>query len=153
MSLKGKPFVALTTTTIKPEKVETFQPGTTYVQYTCVYADDKGTVLDITPGRTNWLADDAVILNQRQAEGLLAFASKSQAFLGFAAEDKTLSHIHDRAFQVKATDAVQEWIGNNCHIGGKTQVAFFQAKTEASRSTRKAYDRAFNKAYKALLAS
>jgi hypothetical protein len=153
MSLKGKPVVVETTNVNPAEEVaKTFQPGTTYVQYVATYADAKGTVLDITPNRTDWLADDAVILNQRQAVGLYVEAAKTQAFLGFTTTTPELGHIHDRAFQVSATEAVREWIGQNCHIGGKTQVAFFRAMDTASRKVAKARKRAFAAAFKAELA-
>jgi len=153
MSLKGK-AVVITTTTVKPGKEvkETYQPGTTVLQYVATYADDKGLVLDITPNRTEWLADGAVILNQRQAVGLRKVAAESQAFIGFGAENVALGHIHDRPFQVKATEAVVAWVGDNCHIGGKTQIAFFKAMKQADRVTHKAHKRAFESAFRAELA-
>lgn len=153
MTLKGKAVVVMTTTVKPVEKVETFVAGKTFVQYVATYADDKGTVLDITPNRTEWLEDGAVILNQRQAVGLRKFADEAQAFLGFTATTATLGHIHDRTFQVKATDAIKTWIGDNCHIGGKTQVAFFKAMNQADKVTRKAHKRAFAKAFAAELAN
>ena len=153
MSLKGKAVVVMTTTVKPVEKVETFVAGKTFVQYVATYADDKGLVLDITPNRTEWLADGAVILNQRQAVGLRKFADEHQAFLGFTATTATLGHIHDRTFQVKATDAIRTWIGDNCHIGGKTQIAFFKAMHQADKVTRKAHKQAFSKAFAAELAN
>jgi hypothetical protein len=154
MSLKGKAVVVVTTT-VKPGKEvkPTYQPGTTVLQYVATYADDKGLVLAITPNRTEWLEDGAVILNQRQAVGLRKFAAESQAFLGFTATTESLGHIHDRTFQVKATEAVVKWVGDNCHIGGKTQIAFFKAMHQADKSTRKAHRQAFDKAFAAELAN
>jgi hypothetical protein len=153
MSLKGKAVVI--TTVVKPVKeVEpTFQPGKTFVQYVVTYADDKGLVLDITPNRTEWLADGAVILNQRQAVGLYKVAERTQALLGITATTATLGHLHDRTFQVKATEAITSWIGDNCHIGGKTQIAFFKAMHQADKVTRKAHKQAFTKAFAAELAN
>jgi hypothetical protein len=152
MSLKGKAVVVMTTTVKPVEKVETFVAGKTIVQYVATYADDKGLVLDITPNRTEWLEDGAVILNQRQAVGLRKFADECQAFLGFTATTETLGHIHDRTFQVKATDAIKTWIGDNCHIGGKTQIAFFKAMKHADRVTHKAHKRAFESRFRSELA-
>ena len=153
MTLKGKPVVVTTTIKTKPETKPTFVDGETYVGFEVSYADDKGTVLDITPTRS-WVAKtDNAILNQGQAKGLYVVAKRQQALISVGAPVAELDHLLDRPFSVKATPAILEWISDHAHVGGKTQVAFFKAVKAADKATRSARRSAFNKALKAELAA
>jgi len=134
MSLKGT-AVAIAAI-VKTETAKAWQPGTTIVQFVATYADELGRRVRFTPTRTEWLAEDAVVVNKLLANAIATKAMRTQANYqdaGLVLED---AGIFGHAFECDLNPQITTMLALGGVIGGDAQVAFFTEKNNDAREFR-----------------
>lgn len=133
-------------------KVETFQDGTSYVQY--LVSDKAGdkTKAVFTPTRRWTSVTDTVICN-KQLAGVIAATAQWEAahnkgtfeFLGTAPEALETPEAvkgfgrDDRIFEVTMSSTITELLAASASFTGEEHVAFFKGKTERRKAERAAH--------------
>jgi len=152
------------------KKAETFQDGTTYVQYVVTGNGYRGEVAHavLTPTR-RWpsLPEGSVLVYKNLGSAIAAQAQYEAANLqvepngyfvdlGVVAEAKetpeaTLGFgIHDRAFEVAMTDEVVKMLASSASFSGSEHVASFKEKARIERIKSQLYRAAGDEVEEAL---
>jgi hypothetical protein len=161
MSNKGKSVASIATIITAARaakadstKVETFQDGTTYVQYLVSGKEGDETTAVFTPTR-RWpsLAKGNSVLVYKAMAGVIAATAQWEAahnkgafaFIGTAPEAQETPEAvkgfgrDDRIFEVQLTPTITELLATSASFDGEEHVSFFQGKTERRKAERKAY--------------
>ena len=135
-------------------KVETFQDGTTYVQYLVTGKAGDETTAVFTPTR-RWasLAKGDSVLCHKSMAGVIAATAQWEAahnkgafaFIGTAPEAQETPEAvkgfgrDDRIFEVQLTPQITELLAESASFDGEEHVSFFKGKTERRKAERAAY--------------